>query len=87
VDYAFVSGLYRFSKFYTMGSCVFSVGIGAGELKLGTELRVLFPDGCDSLGACLTAGEFTRILPMRSGLRPIEFARAVLCRRRLLHVR
>ena len=65
----------------------FSVGIGAGELKLGTELRILFPDGCDSLGACLTAGEFIRILPMRSGLRPIEFARAVLCRRRLLHVR
>ena len=58
-----------------------SVGIGAGELKLGTELRT------PSLGACRTVGEFTRILPLRSGLRPIEFARAVLCRRRLLHVR
>lgn len=64
-----------------------SVGIGAGEVKLGTELRILFPDGCPSLCACLTVGEFTRILPLRSGLRPIEFARAVLCRRRLLHVR
>jgi len=64
-----------------------SVGIGAGEAKLGTELRSLFPDGCPSLGACLTVGEITRILPLRSGLRPIEFARAVLCRRRLLHVR
>jgi len=64
-----------------------SVGIGAGEPRLGTELRILFPDGCDSPGACLTAGEFMRILPEGSGLRPIEFARAVLCRRRLLHVR
>lgn len=64
-----------------------SVGLGAGELKLSTELRILFPDGCQTLGACLTVGEFTRILPMRSGLRPIEFARAVFCRRRLLHVR
>ena len=64
-----------------------SVGVGTGELKLGTELGILFPGGCHSVGACLTVGEFSRILPLRSGLRPIQFARTVLCRRRLLHVR
>lgn len=63
------------------------VGIGSHEMRLSTELSNLFPEGRPSAGACLTAGEFVRILPTQSRLRPIEFARAVLCRRRLLNLR
>ena len=63
------------------------VGIGAHVVHLSTELSILFPNGPQSAGACLTAGEFVRIRPTNSRLRPIEFARAVLCRRRLLNLR
>ena len=62
------------------------VVIGANVGRLSSELSILFPDGPQSAAACLTAGEFVRILPMNSRLRPIEFARAVLRRQRLLNL-
>ena len=62
------------------------VGVGAHEAQLSAELQSIFPHGRPSRGASLTAGELARILPHNSGLRPIEFARAALCRRRLLNL-